>query len=527
MWRVCPHSGPVLLQLLTPPPRSTHEPTSARMSLEESVVLGRYRVLLPLDEKKLVKAYLARDEHAEGSDTPVVIKHFLEPLAALGSSEVSELLDELTALEQLRSPGVVALLGHAVVDDRLLTAQELLPGVSLLALCEAFERSQAPFPAELAVYVVRRLLLTLQACHTHPARAFVHGRINLASIHLPRGGEPQVSDFCLARLVDGAAEAESVLGYFLTQISYLAPEVPGKQPATPQNDTYSLGLILYRLLSGQNPFQARTAGETLQRVLKQRPAPLDVPGWQHCDQANAILARALAKHPEQRYQDCRALYDALGALQTSSGESLAAELASLIDGLGNDWGKFTLMPDSVRRPRRRRSLPGERLPLVRYFESAKPAFASGLVSEQPRSVSEHTRSDERAARDERLPQPLTLLFAALVAGSAAIGLVLSVSVEKRGDEAAMATAAGGEQRPRAAASDVNPALRACGDRFGRDAIREVKAELAFDELGKLSAVRLLPPTLVDTQLGACLLDAVWKMNMSAPGTKLLVLDLAY
>jgi serine/threonine protein kinase len=495
------------------------------MSLEESLVLGRYRVLLPLDEKKLVKAYLARDEHPGSADTPVLIKHFLEPLAALGSVEVSELLEELTELEQLRSPGIVGLLGHAVVDDRLLTAQELLPGVSLLALCEAFEQSEAPFPTQLAVYIVRRLLSTLEGCHTHPARAFVHGRINLASIHLPRGGEPQIADFCLARLVDGAAEAESVLGYFLTQISYLAPEVPGERPATPQNDTYSLGLVLYRLLSGRNPFQARTAGETLQRVLKQPPAPLAVPGWAGCSEANTILMRALAKHPEQRYPDCRALYEALGPLQTDSDENLAAELSRQIAALGNDWGKFTLMPDSVRRAPRRRSLPAERVPLAHYFESAKPAFASGLVSEQPRSVSEHTRSD-REARRERWPQPLTLGFAALVAASAAIGLVLSVSVGRRGVEAPAAAAAGFQQPPKAAASPTSPAVRACAERLGRDA-PPVKAELAFDELGRLSGVRLLPRELVDTQLGACLLDAVWKMNMSAPGTKVLVLDLLH
>jgi serine/threonine protein kinase len=495
------------------------------MSLEESLVLGRYRVLLPLDEKKLVKAYLARDEGRDGSDTPVLIKHFLEPLDTRSSLEVSELREELAALEQLRSPGVVALLGHAVVDHRLLTAQELLPGVSLLALCEAFEDNHAPFPTQLAVYIVRRLLLTLEACHTHPARAFVHGRINLASIHLPRGREPQISDFCLARLVDDAAEAESMLGYFLTQISYLAPEVPGERPATPQNDTYSLGLVLYRLLSGKNPFQARSVGETLQRVLKQAPAPLDMPGWEGCDQANTILTRALAKHPEHRFQDCRALYDALGALQTGSDESLAAELSTLIDGLGNDWGKVTLMPDSVRRPPRPRSLPEERVPLVRYFESAQPAFASGLVSEKPRSVSAHTRSDQEARR-ERRPRGLTLGFGALVAAALAIGVVLSANVERTAVEGPMASASGSELQPKAAASSASPALRTCGDRFGRDA-SPAKAELMFDEHGALSGVRLLPPARVDTQLGACLLDAVWKMNMSAPGTKWLALDLAY
>lgn len=504
------------------------------MSLEETLVLGRYRVLLPLDEKKLVKAYLARDEHPGGPDRPILIKRFLRPFSSLGSLEARELLDELAALEQLRSPGIVSLLGHVVEDDRLLTVQELLPGASLLALCERDERRDGRFPTHLAVYIVRRLLSTLQACHTHPGRAFVHGRINLSAVYLPRTGEPQVSDFGLARLVHDAAEAESVLGYFLTQISYLAPEVPRDRPATPQNDIYSLGLILYRLLSGKNPFQARTVGETLQRVLSLRPAPIDVPGWDGCEQANAILARALAKDPEQRYQDCRALYDALGPLQAGSDESLAEELSVAVRELGSDWGRITLMPDSDKRTPRPRSLPAERVPLARFFEpaqhvplarhfeSAKPAFASGLVSEQPLSLSEHTRRAQESPR-ERWPLTLRLGFAALIPATA-LAIILGINVGSKSDPAAVASAAGGRQRP-VAASEPSTGLRACGDRFGREA--PAKAELLFDEQGALSAVRLLPPELVGTQLGACLLDAVWKMNMSALGTKSLMLDLAY
>jgi serine/threonine protein kinase len=497
------------------------------MSLEESLVLGRYRVLLPLDERKLVKAYLARDEQGDGSDTPILIKHFLLDLSSRRSStEVSRLLEELGALEQLEMPGVVRLLGHGIVDGRLLTAQALLPGIGLLALSELFEQRRAPFPRHLAVYIVRRLLLTLEGCHTHPKRAFVHGRINLGCIHLPRGGEPQLSDFCLTKLADDAAEAESVLGFFLMRISYVAPEVPRNGRATPQNDTYSLGLILYRLLSGKNPFRGRTAGETLQRVLKQPPAPLEVPGWEHCEQANEILMRALAKDPERRYQSCQVLYDALGALQVGSDESLAAELSRVIADNGSDWGRVTLLPDSVRRTRPRRSLPAERLPLARYFESAKPAFASGLTSEQPRSVSQHTRRDEQE-RSERKLRPLGLIAGVMAAAAVTLAIFLFGDLGAaggQGGEAPMA-AARAEPGPKAAVIEASTRLRGCGDRFGRSIA--VKAALEFDELGQLTAVRLLPPELTNTQLGACLVSAVWAANTTVPGTKSLVMELDF
>jgi hypothetical protein len=233
----------------------------------------------------------------------------------------------------------------------------------------------------------------------------------------------------------------------------------------------------------------------------------------------------LAKEPEQRYPDCRALHDALGALQMRSDESLAAELSKTIRALGSDWGKFVLMPDSVKRPPRPHSLPAQRMPLATYFESATPAFASGLVSEQPRSVSEHTRND-REARRERWPQPLRLAFAALTVGTTAIALALLVSAGTRTLQRPTGPAAAPELRLNDPASGLPTRLRACGDRFGHDH-SAAKAELAFDELGRLTTVRLIPQELVGTQLGACLLESIWKMNMSAPGTKSLVLDLSY
>jgi hypothetical protein len=166
--------------------------------------------------------------------------------------------------------------------------------------------------------------------------------------------------------------------------------------------------------------------------------------------------------------------------------------------------------------------PAQHVPLARHFESAKPAFASGLVSEQPLSLSEHTRRAQESPR-ERWPLTLRLGFAALIPATA-LAIILGINVGSKSDPAAVASAAGGRHRP-VAASEPSTGLRACGDRFGRDA--PAKAELLFDEQGALSAVRLLPPELVGTQLGACLLDAVWKMNMSALGTKSLMLDLAY
>ena len=116
------------------------------VSLENSLVLGRYRVLWLVDQKKLAKTYIARDEAEDAFGTPVLVKQFLHDLGDQESPGVRTLFDELTTLTHLRHTGVVSLLNYGVVEDHLVTASSHLPGAALPQLCEHFARRQRPFP---------------------------------------------------------------------------------------------------------------------------------------------------------------------------------------------------------------------------------------------------------------------------------------------------------------------------------------------------------------------------------------------
>jgi len=492
------------------------------MSLEHSLVLGRYRVLWEADSRKRITAYLGRDELAAGIDVPVVIKAFTYNLGDRTSPAVSALFDELDALEQLRQPGVVALLGHEVVGDSLVTVQALSPGVSLMHLCESLRRSGQPFPEHLAVHIVRRLLRTLHQCHSHPKRAFVHGRITLGCIHLPRGGGPELSDFCLARLEDAAAEVESQVAFLQTRMSYAAPEVPRGGPLTPQGDAYSLALVLYRLLSGVNPLRGRSLAETLQRVLRTAPGPLRLPAWEHCERGNAILMRALSKDPGQRYQSCEALADALEAIQTGTEQSLGEELASLVNSKDADWGQVALLAHSVQAPRRARE--AERSPAVLRFTSGMPAFVSGLVTEKPKSAREHTRRD-REARPRGRPRRTLAMLAGIGAPAILIlcGLLLGRLGGARPDAVARA-ASPSEGVEEGTIKALRARLRACREHADID-LDGAKIELEFGTSGKLSGVRLRPSGIAQSRLGACLLARAWETEVSALDATSLIIGL--
>jgi serine/threonine protein kinase len=488
----------------------------------DSLVLGRYRVLFAVDERRLVHAYLARDNHSDAADAPVLIKRFAFDLRS-DPGAAARLLEELRELEQLRDPGVVALLGHEVIDHRLVTVQEHSPGVSLFDLCELSRRQQKRLPVDVAIYVVRRLLSTLHRCHTRTGRAFVHGRVNLGCIMLPRSGEPQISDFCLARLTDEAAEAESNVGFFQTRISYMAPELPHGHEPTPAADTYALGLVLYRLLSDENPLRGRSAGETLQRVLRQVPEPLSIPSWSGCDRANEIFARALAKNPLDRYQSCEELWRDLTPLQEGSDEALAAELSAIVQDSGADWGRANVLANSSREPKRPEYVESPRPAVLPYFDSSTPAFASGLLTDQPKSATEHTKRERQARGQRRALYSLTV--AALATGAAVLagGLMLLTRERADGIDGAVAPAAAASKLADPLESDLRAQLQPCKEEARRVA-GGLELELEFDGAGVLVQVRLEPPEMVNTRLGACLLEAAWRANPKAPGAQSMVLD---
>src|SRR5690606_26821189 len=80
------------------------------MSLENSLVLGRYRVLWSVESKKLLETYIARDEHRDGLGTPVLVKHYKHDLGDKDSPPATALFAELSRLTHVRQPGVISLL---------------------------------------------------------------------------------------------------------------------------------------------------------------------------------------------------------------------------------------------------------------------------------------------------------------------------------------------------------------------------------------------------------------------------------
>jgi serine/threonine-protein kinase len=235
--------------------------------------------------------------------------------AYAGPRERERFQREAEAVAGLRHPNVVQVYDIGDADGRPYFTMEFVEGGSL-----AKKLSGAPQPARQAATLVATLAAAVQAAHQS---GIVHRDLKPANVLLTADGTPKVSDFGLARRLDGEADL-TWTGTAMGTPSYMAPEqVRGKTAAVgPTTDVYALGAILYELLTGRPPFRSETEAETLQLVIAEGPvSPSRLnPGVPR--DLETVCLKCLHKEPHLRYPTATALAEDLDRFLR--GEAIAA-----------------------------------------------------------------------------------------------------------------------------------------------------------------------------------------------------------
>ena len=262
------------------------------MKFELQEHIGKYPLLREIGAGATSKVYLARDPFAERD---VAIKVFLFDKDADGEQERMKhksFIAEASLAGKLAHPHIVDIFDAVVEPGRSYLVMEYVPGTTL----EAHADVARLLPVSKVVEIIFKCIRALEYAHRH---GVIHRDIKPGNILLSRTGETKVSDF-------GASFQQKLQD--TTQISgvgspaYMSPEQVRLEPLTLQTDIYSLGVTMYRLLTGRLPFSASTQPALTYAILNtdaQRPAKLrpELPGL-----LDAIVMKAMEKNPAARYQ---------------------------------------------------------------------------------------------------------------------------------------------------------------------------------------------------------------------------------
>jgi len=263
------------------------------MKLEPKEQLGKYPILREIGSGATSRVYLARDPFA---DREVAIKVFLfDPHADPHSERMlhKAFVAEASLAGKLNHPHIVDILDAVVEPDHSYLVMEYVPGETL----EAHADVSTLLPLNKVVEIIFKCIRALEYAFQH---GVIHRDIKPGNILLSQYGETKVGDF--------GASFQQRLGHETTQITgvgspaYMSPEQVRMEALTHQTDIYSLGVTMYRLLTGRLPYQASTQAALTYAILNAVPpcpATLrpDLPPL-----LDQIVMKAINKDPKERYK---------------------------------------------------------------------------------------------------------------------------------------------------------------------------------------------------------------------------------
>jgi serine/threonine-protein kinase len=276
---------------------------------------------------------------------------------------------EARAIARLNHPNIVTVIDRGEFGKRQFIVFEHIPGENLK---EVVER-EGQLPVAQALALTHQIARGLAFAHQH---GVVHRDVKPQNVLLDESGTAKVTDFGIARSLDPGEELTQT-GTLLGTSDYIAPEQASGEPIDARSDQYSLGVLLYELLTGAVPYPADSFMAVAMRHLRD-PVPSvrerrrDVP-----DRVDKIVVRAMAKSPADRFPSIEAMMGAIEGALADTGEGAGRNEATGVHARVErpSPSRSAARPGPRRRQRRRRFAPL----LLALLVVGAGAIALGLI----------------------------------------------------------------------------------------------------------------------------------------------------
>jgi serine/threonine protein kinase/sugar lactone lactonase YvrE len=298
------------------------------MALEPGDQLGRYKIISPLGRGGMGEVYLASDTRLERT---VALKVLPEEVSH-NQQRLHRFDREARAASVLNHPNVAHIYEIETCDGHTFIAMEYINGETLHKRL-SHTRMKLHDALDIAVQVTRAIV----AAH---AAGIVHRDIKTENIMISRDGYVKVLDFGLAKLMSASQDnpdpaaatvtsAHTDPGVVMGTFSYMSPEQARGLPTDARTDLWSLGVVLYEMVSGTTPFVGETPPDVLSSILNEEPPPLARFSRDTPEALEWIVMKALTKDLEGRYQTATEFLTDLQRLKNRLGAEAEIERSSM------------------------------------------------------------------------------------------------------------------------------------------------------------------------------------------------------
>lgn len=299
--------------------------------MAEMTKLGRYDILGELGRGAMGVVYRAQDPVL---DRPLAIKTiFISAEDADRKEYEARFTQEARAAGKLAHPGIVTIYDVGREGDLIYMAMELLEGTDL-----ATRAAARPFPVTEALGIAEQVAEALAFAHD---RGVVHRDIKPPNIMLLSRNRVKIMDFGIARMRQSDLKTQT--GVMMGTPRYMSPEQVAGRPVDQRSDIFSLGTVLYEMLTGTRLFTGADSTEIMYNVAQLRPVPPSRINRQVPSMLDLVVAKALEKDVGERYQeahqfaaDLRACLNELGVHRPDPERTRPPETTQRIDRGGDE-----------------------------------------------------------------------------------------------------------------------------------------------------------------------------------------------
>ncbi len=265
-----------------------------------SLQIAQYRLLSLLGQGGMARVYLGQDTRLNRYVAIKVIdKPFRHDPEYLKRFEL-----EAQAVAQLEHPHIVRLYQFGETDDLIFMAMQYIKGAPLATVLHSYRQDQELMATEDVLRITGQVAQALDYAHS---KGVIHRDVKPSNIMLAPDGQAVLTDFGLAMSLD-----RGTLGEIFGTPQYIAPEqVVSSANATATSDQYALGVVLYEMVTGRLPFEDESIMDLAIKHLQDPPPPPRTIRPEIPEAVEAVMLKALAKEPVNRYPSCVAMSQAL------------------------------------------------------------------------------------------------------------------------------------------------------------------------------------------------------------------------